>query len=269
MYKPIFTLIGNKYKMVKIIKDNMEYLPTDYTQYVELFGGSLSLLNNLDITNKEIIVNDFNIRHYKLYKLIKNDINYVLYEVYYWATKYIKSRNKEKIMKEIYKELIEGNVSVIPILTRLTVYSSINRENISFRKDYKLSNTTLLNIEDSIINLHNQFKYNKTKIFNYNMTNYNDVKKVLKNIKPKAFVFLDPPYIESNANRDYGEKYNDAYSGYIQLLIELHKKGAYFMLTNIYTEKSIKIYKALPFKVYIQKIQVPSSKYSEIIVTNY
>lgn len=267
MYKPIFTLIGNKYKMIPYIIDDMKYIPTDYIQYVELFGGTLSLLNNINIINKSIIVNDFNPRHSEFYKLVKNDINYVLNEVNYWSSIYIKSKNKDKIMSIMNDELLKGNVAILPLLTRLSVYSSINRKNISFRKNYKLSVNTILNIEKSIINLHNTFKLNNTKIYNYDMTNKKHVKNILKHIKPKAFVFLDPPYIQSKSNKDYGNIYKDSYDGFTQLLIELHKNGTYFMLTNIYNKNSIKIYKNLPFKIYIKKINI--STYSEIIVTNY
>lgn len=48
---PIFSLAGNMSGFVSIFNDEIG-IPIDYTQYVELFGGTLTMLGNTHIDTR-------------------------------------------------------------------------------------------------------------------------------------------------------------------------------------------------------------------------
>lgn len=266
IYKPVFTLAGNKSKMVDVLKEEITYLPKPFTQYVELFGGTLSLLNNINLNHKPVIVNDYNPQHYQFYLLVKNDLQYVLDSIDEWVKK-INKKNNKTAFKQMHKAYLNGDVSVLPIFSRLTFFSTINNKNPTQRTNYTISSTLKQNIIDSIVHLHHQLTEGRAKIYNLDLMNHENIRKIVKNIKPGAFVFLDPPYVESSTNSVYGSKFRHANEGFIDLIYAIHNKGAFFMLTNLLNKTSKQIYTSLNIPVNIKTIQF--SKYKELVVTNF
>ena len=279
MHTTIFTLAGNKSRLAKKIN---KYIPSQYSQYVELFGGTLSMLIEQDKLNDKlkygIIVNDFNKNYYKLYKIIKSDkgIKDLIKTLDKWYY-YLKSHKWSKSsMVKLYKDFknIKNNKNyyLLPLLTRMIYFGlyMVTTENIVWRTNYSLSLNTYNKIKETLYNLHYKLKINNAKIYNNDLTtNFNNI---LSNIKKSAFVFIDPPYIDvsSTNNLIYGQGKKIKIYSWLKLLIKLENKKAKFMLTDKYTSNSFKEYKKL--KPYLHTLvikKIKGTKYDEIVVMNY
>lgn len=275
MNTTIFNLAGNKSKLFHRLQ---KYFPTNYDQYVELFGGTLSILQNVnfdDIPLDSIIVNDYNQNFYKLYMMIKkkSGVNFICKSIRKWYN-YLKSHQfKHLYLEKFYKKYKAGHVEFLPILTRLLYYGITESKtgHLVWHTKITLTHNTVEKICNSIQQLHEKLNYTKSKIYNIDLTK--DQSTILNNIKRNAFVFIDPPYLglTNNNNKVYGEDGHDnGVYDWRNMLIKLHRKNIKFMLTDKYTSKTLQHYNKIKKDIRTLKIKkIKGRVYDEIMLINY
>lgn len=104
----------------------------------------------------------------------------------------------------------------------------------------------------------------------------------LKNVQKDDFVYLDPPYVPLTETASF-TTYTNSEFGYNQQVelrdkaIELHKKGAYVMLSNsdtpivrdLYNDSSIFKIESVQAKRYINSDATKRGSVGEVIITTY
>jgi len=190
-----FAYEGNKRQEYKIIKD---YIPKSDTlkYFIEPFAGSASIsyLYSLDNPNAQIkyIINDINKNLIKFYSNIQKEqlpkiINYINKNLNSNAFEKIKAKEKQNIKDWVYlNKIFIMHKGVNPFKYKHRKISPIDiskyNDRINFDKKIQLSSfdfTTILN----------KYKNNT-----------------------HAFIFLDPPYLESSNTTytNYGKNINDS-----------------------------------------------------------
>lgn len=198
---------GNKYRL---LKDILCFFPKDINTFIDVFGGSGSVILNVDSKHK--IYNEFDGNIYGIVKEFKNkNCEEILSFIQNRIEKYsltekdlVKFKNNYLLYREyINKEVNEEN-RFLDLLTihyfsfnNLIRLSSKNNFNVPFEHRY-------FNIEKHKKNIQytcNNFK--KIKILNWD---YRDLEYSL--FKRDDFVYFDPPYYLSNANYSKDWDYN-------------------------------------------------------------
>jgi len=276
--KAIFNLAGNKSLLAAKLE---KYMPSYYTQYVELFGGTLSMLNYQPLYKYKynILINDFNEDYTNLYKIIKSKTKYLnmIYILDKWYTVLEKNKWSKSSLIKMYKYYQKNNIiELLPILTRVIYFGLLDKRKDANKvvwrlpHNVKISLKTFIKIKESLYNLHLKLKYNNAKIFNTDLTSQSQ--NILKHIHKDAFVFLDPPYIsyENANNQIYGKGKKIKVYSWLNMLVDIDKKEAKFMLTDVYNKKSLAEYKKLkPLIKHLNIKKIKGAKYDEIVVMNY
>ena len=195
MNHPPFVRLGNKLKIVKILE---MYIPKDFTTYIEVFVGSGSMMLNLPLEDKKVIINDLDKQLIDAYKYVKNE-----------------KMDKKKFLfmdEGLYKDvdeyldvLNEINDSLLS-KKKLTLKESFIKEMLIA---FTFGNTGEGKLYFKNINLINRFDKRiptlKETLEDVIIENkdYSDI--IKKYDSKKSFFFLDPPYENSETLYKHGE----------------------------------------------------------------
>ena len=268
---------GNKSMHLRHIVD---YVPEEYNTYIEPFVGSGALF--LKLQPEQWIINDLNKDLINIWKLVRNNPDYLIQEFKKFGKKFkpMTQKNKFKFCSEITESIPEMSYDEDRAISFLLMsYCAfmgnliINNKfffpglemNIFVNDNYPFLKSTYF---DKIENA-NQFlnKKKSNKIFNL------DYKKVLEKSKKNDFVFLDPPYIEE---KKYGFKYNKNEELCVDFLKELgkelkklDKKGVMWLMTQPDTKEVKEIFKNYTIKKYKVYRKIQNQQVNELIIMNY
>ena len=190
-----FVRLGNKLKIVKTLE---MYMPEDFTTYIEPFVGSGSLILNLPLENKKVIINDIDkqlIDAYKYVKKVKVNKKNFLYM----------DKNLYKDVDEYLDVLNEINDSLLS-KKKLTLKESFIKEMLNALTFGSKGQGKLYNKK---INLMNRFDKRiptlKDTLEDVIIEN-KDYRKIIKKYdSKKSFFFLDPPYQNSKQLYKHGD----------------------------------------------------------------
>lgn len=230
---------GNKSKHLRFI---LAEIPSQYNRYIEPFLGSGAVF--LKLKPKEWIVNDINKQNINIWKLVKNDPNYIKTEFYKFKRHFLKKSNKEKLMycrektNELNTMINSKKKYILYMLMSYCAYLG----NILIKNKYYFQGLEMRVYIDNrcffleppyfenILDVSEFLKTKKGHIFN------DDYKKITKISKEGDFVYMDPPYVEDH---EYGFKYNkneELNNKFIHELKKecdrLHKKKVRWLMTQ-------------------------------------
>jgi DNA adenine methylase len=183
----------------KAIKQIVEYLPNNFSEFREPFvgGGSIFIYLKQKYPNLKIWINDLNYELFLFWKIAQSDIYRLVEEIHKIKNKYIDG-------KLLFTELTTIDVKSLSDLERAVRFFILNRITFSgtiesggfsqesFHKRFTHSSIERLEKLESILT-------EDIKITNL------DYSYVLNEKGENVFLFLDPPYFSATKSRLYGK----------------------------------------------------------------
>jgi len=272
MCKPIIKWVGGKRQLLNELKSLM---PKNYNRYIEPFIGGGALFFELKPENA--IINDYNKELVNLYKTVKNE-----------PQKLINDLCKHKNESEYYYETraIDRDESAFKKLTKAQRASRfIYLNKTGFNGLYRVNSKGQYNVpfgryknpnycdEENILACSELLK--KTEITN------GDFEVIKQKVQKGDLVYLDPPYAPLSATASFTGYTDKGFDEDMQLRLRelcdhIDDVGAYFMLSNSYTDFILELYDVDGYTVHTveAKRNINSKgdgrgKIKEVVVTNY
>ncbi len=269
--EPPFKWIGGKRRLAKEI---IALMPTNYTQFYELFFGAGALTFHLQ--PKNVVINDYNPELTNLYSIIKDNISELInvLNTYQVSKEFFYTLRNIDRDKELFSKLT--NIERASRFFYLTKYSFYSRMSLNKNSELMAS----IN-QEAIEKTKLELQYPKLKAisdyFNYNnITILNkDCNIILDNITDKdSIVYLDPPYYlekEKNGKCNYYSNIFDADSHEVlkSSCDKLTEKGVRFLQSNSNCEFIRELYK--DYEISEVGIFNPLNKThtTEVLIKNY
>ena len=269
MCKPVIKWVGGKRQLINELKS---FLPKKYNRYFEPFIGGGALFFSLK--HKNSFISDYNHELTNLYTIIKEkplelikDLNrHKNDEDYYYniraldrdEAKYKKLSNVKKASRFIYMNKTGFN--------GLYRVNQKGQHNVPFGK-YK--NPSWLD-EENILEC--------SKLLSHTEIQTGDFEIIKEHIQKGDFVYFDPPYVPLN-NTSFTSYTNQGFDTEMQERLKnlcdyIDSIGAYFMLSNSYTDYILDLYKNYEIKTVMANRAVNCKatgrgKIKEVVVINY
>lgn len=255
--------LGNKSKIaIKLFK----HFP-DHEIFVDAFAGSgeISLQSHfLNKNLKKLILNDANETLYEIYNLLKDHINEFILE-YEKLSKGITQEKAKKIANEFqfYENSFKKSISYIFLLKNSykcnikTVRDSIEKSEKNTNKTYKLR----LILANRIFNKYQAEFYNQN-IFDF----LNTIQKKESLSKDKTFIYCDPPYFKTSKNNYAKIKWTE--KELANLIIKLNSMGFKYAISECF--QNVDVFKKFGLNIFFLKTRRNiSNRMTEILATNY
>lgn len=239
MCKPVIKWVGGKRQLLNELK---KYMPKKFNTYFEPFIGGGALFFDLKI--KKSFINDYNTELINLYETIKNKPNELIEDLkkhennseYFYKIREL-DRTPEK-----YKRLSKVKKASRFIYLNKTAFNGLYRvnKNGQFNVPFgRYKNPNYID-SDNILDCSNLLQ--STTILN------GDFEIIKKYIKKDDFIYFDPPYVPLNETSCFTEYTNKGFDEDMQFRLKelcdyIDSIGAYFMLSNSYTEYIKNLYK--------------------------
>lgn len=268
--KPFIKWVGGKRQLIGEIK---EYMPKKFNNYFEPFIGGGAVFFELKQHNS--FINDYNQELTNLYEIIKTKPNELLKDLK-------KHKNTEEYYYEIrsldreptkYKRLSKVKKASRFIYLNKTGFNGLYRvnkkgqNNVPFGryKDPKFAD------EENILACSELLQ--STTIMN------GDFENIKAHIKEGDFVYFDPPYVPLNETSNFTAYTDKGFDDDMQFRLKelcdyIDGIGAYFMLSNSYTDFILDLYDGYTIKT-VEANRALNCKASgrgkikEVIVINY
>ena len=270
--EPFVKWVGGKRQLLPYI---LPLIP-EYTVYYEPFlGGGAVFFSEMP---KKAVINDLNEELINCYRVIK-DVPYELLDYLNFhslnncSEYFYKIRNLDR-QKEVYASLPTTEKAARTIYLNKTCYNGLYRVNSSgeFNAPFgKYKNPNIIN-KETILAVSEFLNAIDVEIY------AGDYRNILGNVRPGAFVYLDPPYMPI--------KY-DSFTGYTaegfdvneQIALKnecdyLNNIGAKFLLSNSYCDFIEKLYDKyiitrVPAKRNINSCGAGRGPIYELLIRNY
>lgn len=238
MCNPIIKWVGGKRQLLTELKS---LLPKEYNNYYEPFIGGGALL--LDLMPKKAYINDANPELINLYRVVRDNVEDLIKalsthensEEYYYSM-----RNLDRA-EDVYSKLSSIEKASRFIYLNKSCFNGLYRVNSKgqFNVPYgRYSNPKYADEE----NLRECSEYLK----NVQIEN-KDFSYIKYYIKEGDLVYFDPPYVPLNKTSNFTQYTKEAFDHDTQVRLKalcdyINKVGAYFMLSNSYTEYILGLY---------------------------
>ncbi len=269
---------GKRYLLPEINKR----MPKTYSNYIEPFLWGWAVL--FDIQPKVAYVNDINPELINLYKIIRDDLDWLLKQLSKLASKnnpedFYKIRWLDRDLKK-FNKLSDTEKAARIIYLNKTCFNGLFRVNSQWQFNtpfWKYKNPNILNEEV----LRAVSEYLNTADVHFSLGSFTDM---IQYINKGDFVYLDPPYDPVSDTSSFtwyaldwfGKKDQEALRNFC---VEVDKKWAKFLLSNSATDFIKTIYEEWDFKeLYIDTVSVPRTinananwrwEVDEFLVHNY
>jgi site-specific DNA-adenine methylase len=237
------TYVGNKYNEV----DEFEkFLPprNNINKIVEVFGGAFGLTRRLYCDDKNIlkIINDKSEEVFEYYKdLLDNNLSLL--------KKLLNKIIDMEDTKQIRKIIKDSEIPYKSMLIQTTLYRDIKK---------RTTKETIKRIEDLSVQMDNKY------VFTHE--DYSVLFRRFKNDN-KAFIFLDPPYVDSY-NVTY-KVHQPTIKMYEDIRDLLDTSEAYVMLVINKNAFTTKLYKPWVVHTYDKLYQLNKTTAQHIVCVNY
>lgn len=273
--KPFVKWVGGKRQLLKQFLLLNLYPPNDFdpknNTYFEPFVGGGAVF--FDLLPKKAVLSDLNKELIVTYNVIKNNVEEL-----------IKNLKKYKHSKEYFLKIRKQNIedlNDLEIASRFiylnhTCFNGLYRVNSKgeFNVPFGKYKNPLICDEVNLRRVSKSLKNIKIK--------HQDFKEVLKSAEKGDFIYFDPPYYPINKTSSFTSYTKEGFLEKEQtelrdLVIKLHKRGCYIMLSNSDTPFINKIYSGIK-GIYINKVKAKRSvnskssgrgKIYEVLITNY
>lgn len=264
---------GNKTNFLKYI---IPKIPEFSGTYIEPFLGTGAVY--LHLLPKKAILNDLNKDIIGIWKLVREDPEYLLKEIDAFKKTFLPLSNEEKLKK---CRKVAANISNLKgnkryALYLLLVYCSFNGV-IEFKNKHVIYGLSphIYSSEESSHVFTEKYKEKIRQIPDIlkNIKIYSkDYSQVIAKAKRGDFVFLDPPYVEE---KKYQFQYNKNEGDFSNIKLKealdiLTSRKVKWMMTQIDTKEIRELFKKYNFFEYINSNGfVNRIKKKELIITNY
>ena len=252
----------------------------DIVYFEPFLGGGAVLLNLLP---KKAVVNDLNSDLINAYKIIQSSkIDDLINKLENYQAKYknedrdelyYSTRSKDRTSE--WNRMSDVEKAARMIFLNRTCYNGLYRVNSSgqFNTPMGRYKNPLICDKELINNLSNYF--NKENIEIYNGDYYN----ILKKIKKGDFIYLDPPYDPISNSSSFTGYTSIGFNQNEQVRLkmfcdEIHKKGAYFLLSNSDTKFIKELYNEYNISIILANRSISCdgnnrNKVCEVLIRNY
>lgn len=278
--KPIIKWAGGKYKLSKELET---FLPKEVQEtkeikrYIEPFfggGGFFFYLHNYYDIEESVII-DKNEKLINLYKQVSENLDVFLKILDTIKNAFLLTDDKKEFFYSIREKFNRSSLgiqqAVFFMFLNKTCFNGLYRENSSGGFNVPFGSYKTYNFYD-LENIAEVSKLLKTSEIIYG--NFYDIE-----IQEDDLFYLDPPYIPLNKTSNFtsytkegfGKDFN---SLLLNFMNEIDKNNARFILSNSYSEETLKMYKKYNIS-YIQASRSINSnsekrnKIKEIVVRNY
>ena len=272
--KPFVKWAGGKRQIIDKLK---EYIPDEYNTYYEPFIGGGALL--FELSPKNAVINDSNEELMNVYRCLCDEEKFKKmcnllnhYEAEHSEEFYYEIRNKDK-NKNAYSRLSDYTKAARTIYLNKACFNGLYRVNKKNEFNVPFGKKTKINTYEgsNLITISNYLTMNNIKILSI------DFEEAVKDVKPKDFIYFDPPYdSDTSTFNSYTEEGFDRNEQIrlAKVFKELDKKGAYVMLSNHNTSLINDLYKDYNIHLIEAKRNINSNgkkrgKVEEVIITNY
>ena len=269
MCKPVIKWVGGKRQ---IIDELIDLLPNSYNRYFEPFIGGGALFFLLEHQNS--FISDYNYELTNLYTTIKDDVDSLIKDLkrhknteeYYYN---IRALDRDK---EGYQKMSNIKKASRFIYLNKTGFNGLYRVNKKGQNNVpygRYKNPTWLD-EDNLKEC--------SKLLANTEIETGDFEIIKKHIKEGDFIYFDPPYVPLNKNSftSYtNQGFNNGMQERLKRLCDyIDSIGAYFMLSNSYTDYILDLYKDYNIKTVMANRAVNCKatgrgKIKEVVVLNY
>lgn len=278
LVSPVVKWVGGKRQLLNSIR---KHIPAKdkYDYYCEPFVGGGAVL--FDLQPKKAIINDLNSELMNVYDVIKNDIDELIsylgnyentpecfYEVREWDRNKKEYNNRSNVEKA--SRILYLNKTCYNGLFRVNNAGEFNTPFGRYKNPNIVNKTTLRAV-------HLYFKESDISFYNQ------DYEDVLKSLKNRTFVYLDPPYDPLSDTSSFTGYNKGGFDKKEQERLKkccdsLHKKGIKFLLSNSDTEFIKGLYHEYIEKYGLNIVQAKRSinsvsnkrgQIDEILVKNY
>jgi DNA adenine methylase len=268
--KPIIKWVGGKRQLLEKL---ISFLPKEYDRYFEPFIGGGALF--FALKHKNSFISDYNPELTNLYKVIKEK-----------PLELIKDLNKHKNDEEYYYAIrsLDRDIARYAKLTDVQkasrfIYLNKTGYNGLYRVNQKGQNNVPFGRYKNPKWLDEENILACSKLLAHTEIQTGDFEIVKKYVKRGDFVYFDPPYVPLNATSSFTFYTHKGFDNEMQVRLKelcdyLDSIGAYFMLSNSYTEYILELYKAYEIKTVMANRAVNSKasgrgKIKEVVVLNY
>lgn len=272
--KPFVKWAGGKRQIIDKLK---EYVPDEYNTYYEPFIGGGALL--FELSPKNAVINDSNEELMNVYRCLCDEEKFKKmcnllnhYEAEHSEEFYYEIRNKDK-NKNAYSRLSDYTKAARTIYLNKACFNGLYRVNKKNEFNVPFGKKTKINTYEgsNLITISNYLTMNNIKILSI------DFEEAVKDVKPKDFIYFDPPYdSDTSTFNSYTEEGFDRNEQIrlAKVFKELDKKGAYVMLSNHNTSLINDLYKDYNIHLIEAKRNINANgkkrgKVEEVIITNY
>jgi len=268
--KPFIKWVGGKRQLIKEIKS---YMPKSYNRYIEPFIGGGALY--FELKPEDAIINDYNPELTNLYQVIKDKPDELIDDLathintseYYY---YLRALDRDV---ELYRDLTSVQKASRFIFLNKTGFNGLYRVNKQGQCNVpygRYVNPKILD-EQNILSCSQQLSTTTIKT--------GDFENIKEFVKEGDFVYFDPPYVPLNATSSFTGYTDKGFDDDMQFRLKelcdyIDSIGAYFMLSNSYTEFVLELYKGYDIKT-VQANRALNCKASgrgkvnEVLVLNY
>ncbi len=270
MSRPIIKWVGGKRQL---ISDLTKFLPSEYNRYFEPFIGGGALFFSLK--QKDSFISDYNSELTNLYSIVKNNLEELIKELkkhknteeYYYDLRLL-DRDEKK-----YKRLSPIKKASRFIYLNKTGFNGLYRVNRKGQHNVpygKYKNPNWLDEENLRA---------CSELLQHTQIMTGDFEIIKPYIQAGDFVYLDPPYVPINSTSNFTAYTEQGFDENMQLRLKnlcdyIDSIGAYFMLSNSYTDYILELYKDYNIKVVMANRAINCKangrgKIKEVVVLNY
>lgn len=238
MSKPVIKWVGGKRQLMEDIKNNM---PKEYNRYFEPFIGGGAVF--FELKHEEAFINDYNHELTNLYEIIKTKPKELIKDLakhenteeYYYAI-------RELDRKPNYKRMSKVKKASRFIFLNKTGYNGLYRVNKKGQNNVPYGRY----VDPKYLDPENILACSETLQSTTIMTG--DFDNIKAHVKEGDFVYFDPPYVPLNATSNFTAYTDKGFDDDMQFRLKelcdyIDSIGAYFLLSNSYTNFILDLYK--------------------------
>lgn len=241
--KPFLKWPGGKRQLLNEINGIISCIPVKYNRYFEPFVGGGALFFNL--VPKRAYISDINPELVNAYEVVKNDVEGLIRSLHEHKRKhcedyYYKIRNVDR--DPSYKEWDKVRKASRLIYLNKTCFNGLYRMNSrgQFNVPYGFYKNPAIVDEQNL-------RMCSAALQGTEITD-ESFERIEKKVRKGDLVYFDPPYAPLSRTSSFTKYYKDDFNedkqeALKELCSRLTKKGAYFILSNSYTDSVKKLYK--------------------------
>jgi DNA adenine methylase len=268
--KPFIKWVGGKRQLIKQIK---KYMPQKFNNYFEPFIGGGALFFDLKIENS--FINDYNPELTNLYNIIKTKPSELIDELkgHINSSEYYYDMRALDRDESSYKKLSDVKKASRFIYLNKSGFNGLYRVNKKGQNNVPYGRYSDPKYLDEI-----NIKACSCLLQSTTITT-GDFENIKEHIKKGDFIYLDPPYVPLNATSSFTSYTDKGFDEDMQFRLKelcdyIDGVGAYFMLSNSYTDFILELYKDYDIKTVEanRALNCKASgrgKVNEVLVINY